>query len=122
MYVKRFFEIARRIAKKSSNYKRNYYLGAVGLRKDGTVVKSHNGAVVLGSENCRMKFPPAHAEFRLCGKLDKGSIVFVCRISRFDGSFLMSRPCVYCVQRMMSVGVKRVYYTISENEYGVMDL
>lgn len=62
----------------------------------------------------------AHAEARLCKKLDYNSTVYVARVKLCNGQFGISRPCSSCMKTLMSKKVKRVYYTISEKEYGVI--
>ena len=111
-----------RKAARPQNDIRGFYIGAVGIRKDGAIVKSRNGPVIMDESVGKSSYPAAHAEYRLCRKLDKGAVVFVCRIRRGDGSFALARPCIDCQRRLTSKGVKKVYYTISDTEYGVMYL
>ena len=49
----------------------------------------------------------------------RGSKIFVARVRR-DGDLALARPCEICQEILYSYGVKRAYYTISNNEYGVM--
>ena len=93
---------------------RSFKLGAVGLRNDGTIVYSLNGPA---PDKCSQ----VHAEARLCNKLTPGSIVWVARI-RHDGSLGMARTCPSCERRMRSTGVDRIIYTISDVEYGVINM
>jgi hypothetical protein len=67
-------------------------------------------------------FPKCHAEFRVCRKLDKNSTVFVVRIALIDGKYKNGKPCITCQNAMRTRGVTRVYYSISETEYGVLYL
>lgn len=101
------------------NKHRRAFVGAVGIRADGTVVISWNGSSAGTTyERC----PTAHAERRLCRKLGYGaSVVYVARSRRENGSMAMSRPCADCERVLRSRGVKRVEYTISDNEFGVME-
>ena len=94
--------------------RRSFRLGAVGIRKDGALVSSTNGP---SPYPC----PEVHAEARLCNKLTPGSTVWVARI-RHDGSLGMARPCHTCQKRLRSSGVRRVIYTISDSEHGVINL
>ena len=107
-----YFNIAAVKAAKSPG--RNYMLAALGLRSDGAIVCSANG---------HPKHPnrDSHAEKRLCRKLDKGASVFVVRVGA-NGEFRLSRPCALCLFSMKVREVKRIYYTISSTEYGVIDL
>ena len=89
-------------------------MGAVGIRKEGTLVIASN--VVT-----RHPTPSAHAEARVTKKLNDGSTIYVVRISRKE-KLCLARPCKSCRTTMRNRGVKRCYYSISENEYGVLDL
>jgi tRNA(Arg) A34 adenosine deaminase TadA len=93
---------------------RAYFIGAVGIRADGRIVTSRNGA-------SRQQCPEAHAEARLCRKLTKGSIVWVARVTR-SGVVGLAKPCSRCQAILRSTGVTRVYYTISDTESGIMEL
>ncbi len=92
---------------------RHFFLGAVALRADGVIVKARNGSSVLPC-------PHAHAEARVCRKAGRNSIIFVARIRRDNGEFGMARPCKNCKNKMIRYGIKKCYYTVSSNEYGVI--
>ena len=83
---------------------RRFFIGAVGIRNDGTMVAAYNGAP-------KEPTPEHHCEFRLCRKLDKRSVVYVAR-TLADGSVACAKPCKGCMLRMISCGVSKVYYTI----------
>ena len=100
-------EIAKQAASTDKDLLRAYYLGAVGIRRDGAIVTARNG-----SSQC--KLASAHAERRLARKLDKGSIVFVVRVMR-DGRLGNARPCPACMLALKSRGVRRVFYSVSYN-------
>lgn len=94
---------------------RSFLLGAIGLRNDGVFVSSRN----IAAPDCA---PEHHAETRLVRKLTPGSTVWVARVTRKDGKWAIAKPCPGCERRLRSAGVARVVYTISPNEWGVMDL
>ena len=94
--------------------RRKFHIGAIGIRKDGTIVSSRNIQV-------RHKMPEAHAENRLCQKLDVEAIIYVARIQS-DGTLSLAKPCQKCQNTMRFSKVKRCYYTISDHEYGVIIL
>lgn len=107
-----YFQMAALTAIKRED-ERSFLLGAVGIRYDGALVKSVNAS----------SFHPVrtgHAEARLCKKLDVGSIVYVVRVKLLDGSLATARPCKSCQKILRSTGVSKVYYSISEFEYGIM--
>jgi tRNA(Arg) A34 adenosine deaminase TadA len=116
------FEVAIDAAQLGSNLERGFVLGAAGVRKDGTIVTSKNGAVHSTSSHIFRSIPSAHAEVRLCRKLGNGGEVYVVRLSKRDGSLVMSRPCFTCRQIMSSRHVKKVYYSINSHQYGVLSL
>lgn len=93
---------------------RNFYVGAVTNRKDGTYICSPNGSA---------EKPNAyhHAESRLVRKLDMADTVYVARIKK-NGERAIARPCIGCALFLRSKLVKRVIYTISDEEYGVLYL
>lgn len=93
---------------------RRAFLGAVGVRSDGIMVYSYNGC----AEN---KKPEIHAEARLSKKLDVGATVYVARTRRDDGTIAMAKPCCHCENALRHRGVKKVFYTISESEWGCIE-
>lgn len=95
-------------------FPQHFRLGAAGLRKDGAYVVSYNGA----QQAPEWKH---HAEARLCRKLTPKSIVAVARVL-VDGSWAMAKPCDNCRKCLERMGVKRVYYTIAPDEFGVIIL
>ena len=109
--IDRFFNLARGMAV-SGDTIRKYRLGAVGVRKDGAIVTSRNLST-------RVPEPNAHAERRLVKKLDSGATVFVVRVLS-DGSLTLARPCPNCQKAMRGRGVKKCFYSITNNEYGVI--
>jgi deoxycytidylate deaminase len=63
----------------------------------------------------------AHAEARICRKIDVGATVAVVRVGA-NGEWANSKPCKNCAKCMQRMGVKRVYYSIGPDEYAVMIL
>ena len=116
---KLMFRLAAQVAVAKKD-RRIFLLGAVGIRSDGTIVCTSNGS--SNSVNERTKaYPPAHAESKLCKKLDNGATVYVVRVAR-DGSWVSSKPCPDCMRILKSSKVKVVHYTISNNEFGTIYL
>lgn len=106
----------------SENDLRNYYLGCVGLRKDRTIIFSQNGAFVYSSPIEMQKYKKlssAHAECRALRKMDKGGELFVARIRKLDKSIAMAMPCQMCQVKIKAAGIKRVFFTINQHQYGV---
>lgn len=102
------------------NDQRNFWLGCIGIRDDGALVSSKNGASNFSAtvENYQL-LPSAHAEGRILRKLGKNGIIYVARVSRKDRSYRMARPCGMCRTQLKSSGVKKAFYTIDNHHYGV---
>lgn len=105
-----YFEIAAKVAL-SKKDQRAYLLGAIGIRGDGVMVMSLNSP---SQDPAR----EAHAEYKLCKKLDHGAVVFIARIRISDSAFVNANPCKACRKILKSKKVKKVYYTIGPKEYG----
>jgi tRNA(Arg) A34 adenosine deaminase TadA len=99
----------------SPQHRGKFRLGAVGLRADGVIVTAKSGGWP------GQYLPATHAEARLANKLTPGSVVYVARTLK-DGTIAMAKPCKACQNALRHRGVKRVYYTIANNEFGVMSL
>jgi tRNA(Arg) A34 adenosine deaminase TadA len=119
-----FLKRAARIAlPNNDNDKRNFWLGCVGIREDGAVVSSRNGSTAFSSSIEHYQLvPSSHAEGRVLRKLGKNGIIFVARVARKDGSLAMSLPCPMCQVRIRGFGVKKVYYTINSEQYGIWNV
>ena len=111
--MNKHFELAKKYALKDVVWKR-YYFGAIGIRFDGRIVHATNIRNPIRELNC-------HAETRLCKKLDKGSEVYLVRINKCGKKLLLARPCKGCQAKMRAKGVKVVYYSISNNEFGQIE-
>ena len=113
--VKQMLRLAATIAQKTTSGKRrNFLLGAIGIRNDGVLVSASNIPA-------QRQTPEAHAEYRVSRKLDVGAVVFVARKNRV-GRLCNAKPCFRCESAMRSKGVKRCFYTISNTKFGVMTL
>ena len=113
----RYLRLASRISVKG-NPRRKAHIGCVGRRSDGALVFSWNGC---SNGHAFHQCPSAHAEARLVRKLDIGSEVWVARVRRDNGLMALAKPCAGCAARLKSRGVLRCTYSISENEFGVLE-
>jgi tRNA(Arg) A34 adenosine deaminase TadA len=115
-----YFTMAANVALPTTdNDPRNFWIAAIGIREDGTIVSAKNGAVQSTDTKNYQFIPESHAEGRALRKLGKGGILYVARVAKFNRHFAMSRPCQMCAIRIKAYNVKKVYYTINENQYGV---
>lgn len=99
---------------------REFWVGCVGLRTDGATVVSKNSSIfTTDSVDVFRTMPLVHAEPRALRKLNWGSIMFVARVMRGTKKFGMARPCEMCQVLIKSKGIKKVYYSINSEYYGV---
>ncbi len=98
---------------------RNFWLGCVGIRDDGKIVSAKNGSVFSTETTNYQHMPNSHAEGRVLRKLGKGGTLFVSRVYKIGMDYAMSRPCPMCQTRIRAFNVKKVYYTINAEQYGV---
>ena len=110
----KYFKLAAIEAVKNKYDGRHYLLGAVGVRGDGTLVRASNGRTPKPKREM-------HAEYRVTKKLDHDAVVYVARVLS-DGSYGMAMPCVSCLKAMKTKQVKRVYFTISDDDFGMIVL
>jgi len=63
-----------------------------------------------------------HAELGVILGLDRsitsGATVYVARVGKADDEYRLSKPCSMCHAALKYVGVKRVVYTIDDDEVG----
>lgn len=112
MRHERLLDIASGVAiSRAANRKINFRHGCAAFRYDGKIVTAYN----------EMAMEPqwkAHAEARVCRKIDVSAIVAVVRVGA-DGNWANSKPCEGCIRCMRRRGVERVLYSIGPNEFGV---
>ena len=114
-FDKRMLDLAAEVAGECRDRldNRTFFLGAVGLRRDGVLVTARN----IAATNIA---PSHHAEARVVRKLTQNSTVWGARVSRSTNDWAMARPCAGCQRRMKVAGVKKAIYTIAPNEWGVL--
>jgi len=117
---KRYFDLARNVAFNSDYGKIRH--GAL-LVRGGSVINSCFNKDKFCSFGTKFRSPargPAtiHAELGcilgLARGVTTGSDIYVCRVNR-KGEFRNSKPCAMCHEVLKHVGVRRVYYTMSDN-------
>jgi tRNA(Arg) A34 adenosine deaminase TadA len=109
----KYMKLAIKIAQGGDDEDKNYLLGCVALRQDNAIVVS---------TNVRTQTPEhsAHAEYRTLRKAGHGSILWIARVDRY-GNLANAKPCKKCQALISNKLVKRVYYTITNDLYGVWD-
>ena len=108
-----YFEIAGKLASYKAGEK-SFLLAACAHRGDGAFVSAVNS---ISQQPNRL----LHAEKRICNKLDYGATVYVARVRLLDGEFALSKPCFSCEKALRSKRVARVYYTIDQHNFGVLE-
>lgn len=111
-----YLELAAKVAKNNISsqdclYRKEYNFGVVCLRQDGSIAISNN--ILTATPN-----PAAHAEKRVLAKAGLGATLYIVRLKR-DGCWGMAKPCKHCETLIKNKRVKKVVYSIGDNEYGV---
>jgi len=97
--------------------------------RHGAVIWRANRPIGIGfnsnkftSEIKGHKWPTRHAEIDAllsCNSVTKGADLYVVRCNA-RGEFRNSKPCPMCIDMMRKHYIRRCFYSISDNEYGVM--
>lgn len=104
MHIRDMIELAMLFTMRGSKH-RDYYLGAIGERRDGAVVLARN-------ETDTKKNPMVHAERRLVSKLGMNAkLVVVVRVAKGSRLLTMAKPCPDCEKALSLKQPKKVYYT-----------
>lgn len=101
--------VAAEVADLSADRYRKAFIGAVSVRKDGTLVYSRNGSSPA-------KMPSVHAESRVLRKSGYGATVYVARVLR-NGEFAIAKPCGHCRAILRAHKVEMVYYTTGPDSW-----
>lgn len=121
-------EIAKKTALKSEYGNGRFRHGAV-LVKGNTIRNSATNSADYCSFGARFRTEPGpatiHAEIGSVLGVDReiteGATVYVARVNKQD-CYRMSKPCAMCEAVLRHVGIKKVIYSIDENEIGVFRL
>lgn len=96
---------------------------SVGYNKSNTnSFVEHFADRVKGKRNfCVSTHAEMDAILRVRNKIDlTGCKIFVARKKLIDHSPGMARPCAICEEVLRSYGIKRAFYTIDTEHYGIM--
>lgn len=107
--------------------KKNFMFGGMNYLSNKTHPESGNAYSQHAEFNCLSK--AKNCLFKRSGfdadkverKLRYCSL-YVCRISASGMDFMMARPCFNCMEHILNTGIKNVYYTISNIQYGVIKI
>jgi deoxycytidylate deaminase len=94
---------------------KEWYLACVAKRADGAVVCSVNHSI------SDQRIPEHHAEARVLRKCDFGSILYVARVHKDRITVANAKPCENCQNFIRNMGVKKVYFTMAPDVYGVWE-
>lgn len=112
--MKRLNEALKIAIKGRGKNQKQYHLGCIVIRSDGSVVSAFNS-------RSRDRAPSLHAEVKALKKAGKAHTLYISRVMA-NGSWGLAKPCSTCIETIKKHKVKKIYYTISYNEYGVIKL
>ena len=120
--IKKFFRLAKEMAKESSYNEMRH--GAI-LTRGGRVISKGKNSPDYSSFGKRFRpsnlgHARTHAEIDAVYGIPKnqtnGADLFVVRISKEEG-YMISKPCPMCESVLSFVGVKRVFFSMSETTF-----
>ena len=124
---RRHIKLARRVAYQSDFHE--YRHGAI-LAKGNRVLNTstNKNSYKLWGQRFRHRdcgYATHHAELGCILGVDRsitqGATVYVVRLGK-NGDLRMSKPCSMCESAMRHVGIKKVVYTMNDQEIGVIKL
>ena len=119
------YKLALRMAEKSVS---RFRLGAVLARKNRVISVGYNDMTKSHPLQQRFSLDKSfvlglHAEIHSCigvSALDlDGADIYVARILR-SGKIALAKPCLVCEKFIADVGIRKVYYSINDTEWGSM--
>ena len=124
---RRYLETARRVAEESEFP--DYRHGALLVRGGSILNSAYNKNNHIGWANKFRNKDCGHATHHaelgailgMAREKTTGATVYVARIGR-TGELKMSKPCEMCQQVLAHVGVKKVYYSIDDENIGYIKL
>lgn len=107
-----------------------FKIGAVLACKNKVISVAFNNALKTHKIAYRNKNRPQdatiHAEIGALINVPKSISskcdLYIARYRTSNNTLGLAKPCDMCLKVIKSMKIKRVYYTISDNEYGVIDL
>jgi tRNA(Arg) A34 adenosine deaminase TadA len=102
-------------------------LSAVIVRGGNVISFGHNKAAKNGiCARYGKWFTHTHAEMDAISQARrsdlKGATMYVARRLRLNGSLALARPCEICQKVLRDYGIRKAVYTISDTEYGVLEV
>ena len=93
---------------------RQYAIGVVAIRFDGSVVITRNAPA-------RDHSPSLHAEARALKRAGMGAKLFVARMST-TGKMALAKPCKECQKLIRSMRCKSVLYTVDNEHWNSLEI
>jgi tRNA(Arg) A34 adenosine deaminase TadA len=110
----KYLDLAIQVAKGNASRSKHFTFGCVALREDG-------GLICMTNIRTRDPMIQAHSETRALKRAGYGATLYVVRLDR-AGNWCMAKPCVGCQSLIKNRGVRKVFYTVSENTYAVWNV
>jgi len=106
-----FLNLAIKLSRKSDYYQK---IGCVIVKKKKIISFGYNKPYKTHPKSTN-NYHTIHAELDACLGVSHeeliGSVAYVAREHKGDGSYILAKPCYHCQELLKSQGVKKVYYT-----------
>ena len=122
--VKRYMDVAKKVALQSDfpDYRHGAVLVKGNSIRNTTYNKDNFCSFGKRFQKDHTGRTTVHAELGVILWLDRsitsGATVYVARVGKTDDEYKLSKPCSMCHAALKYVGVKRVVYTIDDDEVG----
>ena len=116
--IEEFLAVTETMAERSSL--KRFQVGAL-IHKDGEISTGWAHMSDLQLQNYISIHAEIHALWRANPKFLDGSDCYLVTIYAKSKNKTNSKPCETCMAHLYDAGIRKVYYTVSNDEYGIID-
>lgn len=116
--IEEFLAVTETMAERSSL--KRFQVGAL-IHKDGEISTGWAHMSDLQLQNYISIHAEIHALWRANPKFLDGADCYLVTISAKSKNKTNSKPCETCMAHLYDAGIRKVYYTVSNDEYGIID-
>jgi deoxycytidylate deaminase len=116
--IEEFLAVTETMAERSTL--KRFQVGAL-IHKDGEISTGWAHMSDLQLQNYISIHAEIHALWRANPKFLDGADCYLVTISAKSKNKTNSKPCETCMAHLYDAGIRKVYYTVSNDEYGIID-
>jgi deoxycytidylate deaminase len=116
--IEEFLAVTETMAERSTL--KRFQVGAL-IHKDGEISTGWAHMSDLQLQNYISIHAEMHALWRANPKSLEGADCYLVTLSAKSKNKTNSKPCESCMAHLYDAGIRKVYYSVSNNEYGIID-